>query len=82
VWSEVIRIAQCESGGDTDRDGYKDVVDTQARGAGGLYVGVMQVDRTHRFSVTYDLDTLEGNLHAAHELWVRAGGSFRPWGCR
>jgi hypothetical protein len=82
LWSQVVRIAQCESGSDTNRDGYKDIVDTQAQGAGGLYIGVMQVGRDHRFSVAYDLYSLRGNLLAAHELWARAGQSFSPWGCK
>jgi hypothetical protein len=82
LWPVVVRIAFCESGVDRDRDGSYDAANTQASGAGGRYIGVMQIGRDHRFSEPYDLWSLHGNLAAAYELYVRAGHSFSPWGCR
>lgn len=82
LWNTVINIAFCESGVDTDRDGIRDVVDTRASGAGGTYLGVLQIGRSHHFSVPYDLRSLVGNLAAGHELWIDTGRSFAPWGCR
>lgn len=81
LWPTVLAIAYCESGIDSDRDGHYDSVDTLASGAGGLYIGVMQIDVKHHFSSQYDLRALRDNLAAGHELWVRAGHSFAPWGC-
>jgi hypothetical protein len=82
LWPRIIAIAMCESGVDTNRDGYYDVVDTYARGAGGRYIGVLQIGADHRFSRAYDLTVLLDNLNAGYELWAAAGGSFGPWGCR
>ncbi len=82
LWPSVTSIALCEAGLDTDRDGRYDTVDTQASGAGGRYIGVMQIGVDHSFSKSYDLRSLVGNLSAAYELWSAAGGSFGPWGCR
>lgn len=81
-WATVISIAFCEAGADTNRDGIPDVVDTRASGAGGLYLGVMQIGQAHRFSAPYDLRSLVGNLSAGYELWLDSGRSFAPWGCR
>ena len=81
-WGTVVAIAFCESGMDTNRDGVSDVVDTQASGASGAYVGVLQIAPDHRFSAPYDLRTLAGNLDAGYELWLDNGRSFAPWGCR
>jgi len=82
LWPSVTSIALCEAGLDTDRDGRYDTVDTQASGAGGRYIGVMQIGVDHVFAKAYDLRSLVGNLSAAYELWSAAGGSFGPWGCR
>ena len=81
TWGKVVSIALCESGQDSDRDGRYDRVDTQALGAGGLYLGVLQISREHRFETPYNLLTLMDNLNAGYELWVAAGRSFAPWGC-
>src|SRR5439155_3349516 len=81
-WPKLISIAMCESGVDLDKDGAYDAVDILARGAGGRYIGVLQIGASHVFSQLYDLNTLAGNLNAGYELWVGAGGSFSPWGCR
>lgn len=81
TWPRVIAIAFCESGVDSDHDGRYDVVDTQALGAGGLYIGALQISREHRFPAPYDLYALADNLAAGYELWLRAGRSFVPWGC-
>lgn len=82
LWPRVISVAGCESGTDTNRDGYKDIFDTHAIGSGGTTYGVMQVHRGHRFAVPLDLFALDDNLEAAYIVWERAGGSFAPWGCR
>ncbi|MSQ35795.1 MAG: hypothetical protein EXR63_01445 [Dehalococcoidia bacterium] len=82
LWPRVISVAGCESGTDTNRDGYKDAFDTHAIGSGGTTYGVMQVHRGHRFPVPLDLFALDDNLEAAYIVWERAGGSFAPWGCR
>lgn len=81
TWQRVISIGLCESGQDSDRDGRYDRMDTQALGAGGLYLGVLQISREHRFRTPYNLLTLSDNLNAGYELWVAAGRSFAPWGC-
>ena len=81
TWGRVIAITLCESGVDSDRDGQYDRVDTQALGAGGLYLGALQINREHRFRTTYNLLTLADNLNAGYELWLGAGRSFVPWGC-
>jgi hypothetical protein len=81
TWARVISIGLCESGQDSDRDGRYDRMDTQAQGAGGLYLGVLQISREHRFRTPYNLLTLSDNLNAGYELWVAAGRSFSPWGC-
>ena len=82
LWPRVVAIAFCESGIDSNRDGYYDMADTRASGAGGRYLGVLQIGATHRFSQPWDLFSLSGNLQAGYELWANAGGSFAPWGCR
>ncbi|MFA7297808.1 MAG: hypothetical protein WC211_11600 [Dehalococcoidia bacterium] len=82
LWPRVVALAMCEAGIDSDRDGRYDTVDTQASGAGGRYIGALQIGAGHTFSRAYDLHRLVDNLAAGHELWVSAGGSFAPWGCR
>lgn len=81
TWGKVLSIAYCEAGIDSNRDGQYDLVDTQAIGAGGLYLGALQISREHRFKTAYNLLTLQDNLNAGYELWVAAGRSFGPWGC-
>lgn len=81
LWPSVVAVALCESGVDRDRDGRYDAVDTQASGAGGRYIGALQIGAAHRFNQPYDLHSLVGNLAAGYELWAGAGGSFAPWGC-
>ena len=81
VWPTVVAIALCEAGVDRDRDGRYDAVDTQASGAGGRYIGALQIGAAHGFSQAYDLRSLVGNLAAGYELWAEAGRSFAPWGC-
>ena len=82
LWPRVVALAICEAGIDSDRDGHHDAVDTQAMGAGGRYVGALQIGAAHAFSRPYDLHQLVDNLAAGYELWASAGGSFAPWGCR
>ena len=82
LWPQVMRIAYCESGIDSDRDGLYDLIDTLASGANGRYIGVMQIASAHRFSAGYDLRDMRDNFQAAYELWSIVGGSFAPWGCR
>lgn len=82
LWPRVVAIAICEAGIDSDRDGRYDQVDTQAIGAGGRYIGALQIGADHRFSRPYDLHRLIDNLAAGYELWTSAGGSFAQWGCR
>jgi hypothetical protein len=81
LWPRVTSIALCESGIDTNHDGRYDQVDTRASGAGGRYIGVLQIGVDHIFSKPYDLRSLVGNLSAGYELWLDAGRSFSPWGC-
>lgn len=82
LWPRVIAIATCEAGIDSDRDGRYDQIDTQASGAGGRYIGALQIGAAHTFSRPYDLHRLVDNLAAGYELWLSAGRSFAPWGCR
>lgn len=82
LWPRVVAIAICEAGIDSDRDGRYDQIDTQASGAGGRYIGTLQIGATHTFSRPYDLHRLVDNLAAGYELWLSAGHSFAPWGCR
>ncbi len=82
LWPRVVALAMCEAGIDSDRDGRYDTVDTQAMGAGGRYIGALQIGAAHAFSRAYDLHRLVDNLVAGYELWAGAGGSFAPWGCR
>ena len=82
LWPRVVSLAICEAGIDSDRDGRYDMIDTQEIGAGGQYVGALQIGAGHAFSRPYDLQRLVDNLSAGYELWTSAGGSFAPWGCR
>lgn len=76
LWSEVVRIASCESK-------YGAVMDYRAEGDSGRALGVLQVrvDAHPDLARDYDLFTVEGALAASWVIYQRAGYSFRPWSC-
>ena len=76
LWSEVVRIASCESK-------YGAAMDYRAEGDGGRALGVLQVrvDVHPDLARDYDLFTVDGALTASWVIYQRAGYSFRPWSC-
>jgi hypothetical protein len=76
LWTEVVRIAQCESR-------YGSGMDGAAEGDSGRALGVLQirVDAHRELAQRYDLLTIDGSLAAAWEVYQRAGSSFAPWSC-
>lgn len=76
LWTEVVRIASCESK-------YGTAMDYRAEGDGGRALGVLQVrvDAHPDLARDYDLFTVDGALTASWVIYQRAGYSFRPWSC-
>ncbi len=76
MWSNVIRVVMCESGGDRLAVGDLDLLpfDGPSKGLGQVNVLAHAV-----YASMYDLFDAWQNLIVLHLIWRDADGSFTPW---